>query len=43
MVVGVETAMPQNTVINIARPFVYAIRDNPTGQILFLGRVLDPR
>lgn len=30
------------TVVAINRPFVFAIRDNATGQILFLGKVSDP-
>lgn len=30
-------------VINVNRPFLLAIRDKPTGTLLFLGRVVDPR
>jgi serpin B len=33
--------VPVNLVID--RPFLFFIRDNETGAILFLGRVLDPR
>jgi serine protease inhibitor len=28
--------------IKAERPFLYFIYDNPTGAILFMGRVLDP-
>jgi serine protease inhibitor len=27
----------------IDRPFLFLIRHRPTGEVLFLGRVLDPR
>ena len=34
---------PMNTVTIAAdRPFFFAIRDLPTGQILFAGRITDP-
>lgn len=35
------SAMPQE--LRIDRPFIFIIRDVPTGTILFVGRVLDPR
>jgi serine protease inhibitor len=34
-------AMPQNS-LTIDRPFIFLIRDIPTGAILFVGRVLNP-
>ena len=37
------TAMPVDPVpLSIDRPFLYLIRDNATGAVLFVGRVLDP-
>ena len=30
-------------VVEINRPFLFAVRDVPTGAVLFMGRVLDPR
>ncbi len=42
VVIGVESAVDSPPPIVIDRPFLWAIRDVPTGAILFLGRVLDP-
>lgn len=42
-VVMAETAMPVDVVeLTVDRPFLYWIVDEPTGAVLFLGRVLDP-
>ena len=37
------TAMPADSVmLRVDRPFLFAVRDAPTGAILFLGQVTDP-
>lgn len=38
-----DTAAGNTTELVVDRPFLFAIRDRPTGAVLFLGRVLDPR
>jgi len=37
------TSMPQTTVVNINRPFLYFIRETTTGTIVFMGQVVDLR
>jgi len=42
-VLAAEGAMPEEPVaMTIDRPFLFVLRDIPTGAILFLGRVTDP-
>jgi serpin B len=38
-----KTALPRKLTFKADRPFLFLIRDKMTGNILFLGRVLDPR
>jgi serpin B len=46
VVIGL-TSMPvepeQPKVFRADRPFLFLIRHNPSGAILFMGRVMDPR
>jgi serpin B len=36
------SAMPENFVMVVDRPFFFAIRDNETGTVLFMGSVVEP-
>jgi serpin B len=36
------TSVPDHVTLQVDRPFLFALRDGPTGTILFLGRVSDP-
>ena len=37
------TSVPLTRPLHVDRPFVYFIRDNATGALLFMGHVVDPR
>lgn len=36
------TAIPETKVFRADRPFIFIIQDNETGNILFMGRIVDP-
>ena len=42
VVVTAGLAMPVGINVSADRPFLYFLRDQPTGAILFMGRVVDP-
>ena len=41
-VVMSKASLPMGLTVRADRPFLYFLRDQPTGAILFMGRVLDP-
>jgi serpin B len=41
MIAGLAAPAPPVT-LRVDRPFLFALRDIPTGAIVFLGRVTDP-
>ena len=44
VVMKMTSAMPEEPLlVRIDHPFIFLIKDNQTGSILFMGRVLDPR
>jgi len=40
--VDLTSAMMSDITLTLDRPFIFVIRDKPSGQILFIGRVLNP-
>ena len=42
VIVDAVSAIMYDVTLTIDRPFIFVIRDMPSGQILFIGRVLDP-
>ena len=42
VIVGLTSMPPEAITLKLDHPFIYLIRDIATGQVLFVGRVLDP-
>jgi serpin B len=42
VIMDVTSAMMSDITLTIDRPFIFVIRDKPSGQILFIGRLLNP-
>ena len=42
VVMRATAILAQPVTVRVDRPFLFALRDVPTGAILFLGRVADP-
>ena len=42
VIVGIVSAPPEPVKVTLDHPFVFLIRDNETGAILFIGRVMNP-
>jgi len=42
VIMETTSAILYDVTLTIDRPFIFVIRDKPSGQILFIGRVLDP-
>jgi serpin B len=42
VVVGNKSSAPNPVELDVDRPFLFAIRDNPTGSPLFVGQVVAP-
>jgi len=43
LIMEVTSAPEQGVILTIDRPFLFFIRDVPSGTVLFMGQVLDPR
>jgi serpin B len=43
VIVGDTSVPPEGPTVVLDRPFLFLIQDRPTGQVLFLGRLNDPR